>query len=193
MIKETSNPVVVTCGLDMSLTASGFCLKQGSDIQSTTIKTTPKTKPNDIERLQHIVDETIKRIPQDVSLIVIEDFFTPHNSAQIKAALGLVGLGTLMRNAMYKAGFPFFVAAPTQLKKFLTGKGNAQKSSIIMEVYKRWGIECPDDNQADATVLAYMAELIHALHTGQRTDHFPGYQIEVAKKVLNERANYNLK
>jgi len=51
---------------------------------------------------------------------------------------------------------------PTELKKFITGKGNAKKQIIIQQVYKKYGIEFEDDNLADAFVLAKMAEAAHA-------------------------------
>ncbi len=40
--------------------------------------------------------------------------------------------------------------APTQAKKFLTGKGNCDKNLILKEVFKRYGIDVDDDNIADA-------------------------------------------
>ena len=45
---------------------------------------------------------------------------------------------------------------PSQLKKFVTGKGNSEKSMVIKEVYKRFGIDTNDDNTADAVVLGHI-------------------------------------
>ena len=46
---------------------------------------------------------------------------------------------------------------PTSLKKFVVGKGNAKKSQMMLAVYKRWGVECATDDDADAYGLARMA------------------------------------
>ena len=46
---------------------------------------------------------------------------------------------------------------PTSLKKFVTGRGNAKKQEMLLEVYKRWGVELRDDNAADAFGLAKIA------------------------------------
>jgi len=49
-----------------------------------------------------------------------------------------------------------YIRKPTQIKKFITGRGNAKKDVIIREVYKRWGFETDDHNIADAYGLAQM-------------------------------------
>lgn len=136
-------------GLDMSLTSSGFCCKRGDVLTVETIKTTPKTCDNDLARIRYIVDAVLSRIPKmDVKMVCIEDFFTPQNPFQIGAAIGLAMLGAVMRLALYEKGYPFFVIAPGQLKKFATGKGVGQKSIIVREVYKRWGVDAKEDRKS---------------------------------------------
>ncbi len=182
------NPVTcVSVGLDMSLSATGVCVKDGVSIMLDTIKTTPKNFRNDLARLRHIVDATLMRIPANVTMVCIEDYFTPANKAQLGAAIKLVALGTLMRMAMYEKGIPFYVVAAGQIKKFVSGKGSAPKSIIVREVYKRWGVEASDDNQADACVLAHIAEgLMVEVPEGRLK-----FQEEVLKKVRTERPRYN--
>ena len=43
---------------------------------------------------------------------------------------------------------------PMTLKKFAAGKGNAKKQEMLLQIYKRWGIEFNDDNAADSYALA---------------------------------------
>jgi crossover junction endodeoxyribonuclease RuvC len=40
------------------------------------------------------------------------------------------------------------------LKKFAAGKGNAKKQEMLLQMYKRWGVEFNDDNAADSYALA---------------------------------------
>ncbi len=174
-------------GLDLSLTASGFAVKQGTHIEMRTIKTNPKTAVNDLARLEYIRDEILKLIPPGVAMVCVEDYFMPHMAHQIGAAIGLVGLGMTVRIAMYDRGIPFYVVADSQLKKFVTGKGAGQKSMILREAYKRWGIEAKDDNQADACVLAYIAEAL----AGQ-AEELTAFQKETVDKILAERPRYNI-
>lgn len=197
MNEPIRTPVIPTfIGLDMSLSSTGFCCKTGNTINIETIKTTPRTCENDLARLRFITNECMKRIPKDTAMICIEDYFTPSNKGQIGSAIKLVGLGITMRLALLEAGFPMFIVAPSQLKKFATGKGTGQKSIVVREVYKKWGIDAKDDNQADACVLAHMAEAI-ACHLNPNVamvtvGELPKYQLDTAMKVAAERPHYNV-
>ena len=50
---------------------------------------------------------------------------------------------------------------PMTLKKYAAGKGNAKKQEMLMQIYKRYGIEFNDDNAADSYGLARMAGKLH--------------------------------
>lgn len=56
---------------------------------------------------------------------------------------------------------PFYVASPTQLKKFATGRGNAPKDQVSMFVYKRWGFESPTEHIADAYALSQLGAAMY--------------------------------
>ena len=175
-------------GLDLSLTGSGFCLKCGTELQMSTLKTTPKTAPNDLARLQYIRDSLMEKVPDYTVMVCVEDFFVPHRPSQMGAAKGLIMVGTLVRIALLERGLPFYIVSPGQLKKYATGKGNGPKGLVIREIYKRWGVDANDDNQADACVLAHMAEAIHK----QPGFELLKYQQDVVDKVMGERPSYNL-
>jgi crossover junction endodeoxyribonuclease RuvC len=180
-------------GLDLSLTSSGFCRKTGKTMTIETIKTDPKNFKNDLDRLIHIRDILLGKIPMDVKMICVEDFFTPSNKMQIGSAIKLAMLGTTVRLALHERGLPFAIIAPSQLKKFVTGKGCGEKSMILREVYKRWGIDAKDDNQADATVLCYLSESIYFRMNGIEQEGLIKPQIEVISTVIQDRPKYNIK
>lgn len=46
---------------------------------------------------------------------------------------------------------------PMTLKKYATGKGTAKKQEMLMQMFKRWGVEFNDDNAADSYALARLA------------------------------------
>jgi Holliday junction resolvasome RuvABC endonuclease subunit len=59
-------------------------------------------------------------------------------------------------------GYPEHLRRPLQippmtLKKYATGKGTAKKQEMLMQMYKRWGVEFNDDNAADSYALARLA------------------------------------
>lgn len=180
-------------GLDLSLTGTGFCKLSDGKIEAETIKTTPKTCPNDLARLRHICNEIMRRVPvlQDVEMVCVEDFFTPQNPFQIGAAINLAMLGATVRLALYEAGYPFYVVSPGQIKKYITGKGVGQKSIVIREVYKKYGLDVKDDNQADACVLAHIANDL--AWWPMRSEGIAKYQVEVLEKIIADRPRYNVK
>jgi len=183
------NRDIVTVGIDLSMASTGYCVKRGSVMSVGTIKTKKQDFANDLDRLKYIRDAVLAQVPADVDMICIEDFFTPSNRGQTGAAIMLAMLGTLVRVELYDRGYPFFVPVPMQIKKFVTGKGNVQKNIVVREVYKRWGIDAKDDNQADACGMAHLAE---ALVEDAGVNDRPKYQVEVVKKVLESRPRYNV-
>jgi hypothetical protein len=46
---------------------------------------------------------------------------------------------------------------PMTLKKYASGKGNSKKQEMLLQMYKRWGVEFNDDNAADSYGLARLA------------------------------------
>lgn len=73
----------------------------------------------------------------------------------------------------YDGKYPYIIP-PTTLKKYITGKGNGvQKNQILLNVYKKWGVEFNDDNAADSYALAMLA-------AGKGT---LAYELEILQKI----------
>lgn len=80
------------------------------------------------------------------------------------SALKLGELAATVKLCLYSYFKPYneIAASPLQvppmtLKKYVAGKGNAKKQEMLLQTYKRWGIELNDDNAADAYGLARLA------------------------------------
>ena len=179
-------------GLDISWTATGLCRKNNDKTELKTIKTKPKDFDNNLLRQKYIIDKIMDEVPDDTSLVCIEDYFTPRMPAQMGAAVMLIELGNSIRMALNERKIPFVIVAPTQIKKFASGKGKGPKGIVIREVYKRWNVDAKDDNQADAAGLAYMAYEIVKVANGSNINELPKYQMEVVKKVMKDRPGYNV-
>jgi len=144
---------MISLGIDLSLTATGcYCLNEtGAMVSSQLIKTKPSgDKPIDgLRRLMKIRDEIIF---EGVEVVCIEGM--AFSVRKTTALTQLSGLNYLVREASLSNGIPFFIVAPTSLKKFITGKGNCGKDVIMLELFKRYGVTITDNNLADAFGLA---------------------------------------
>lgn len=141
-------------GLDLSLTGTGFCLVR--EDWSVPRFETLKNKLRGVERLIWITESIRERVegysPEDTE-IVIEDYsFGSFDRGQREKA----ELHGNVKTMLFKLGFDVIWIAPTSLKKFATGKGNAKKDVIIKTVFQNWGYDLTDNNQADAAVLAHI-------------------------------------
>lgn len=81
------------------------------------------------------------------------------------SALVLGELSALVKLTIYDyfddgTRFPLMVP-PMTLKKYAAGKGNAKKQEMLLQMYKRWGVEFSDDNAADSYALARLVAGIH--------------------------------
>jgi crossover junction endodeoxyribonuclease RuvC len=173
-------------GLDLSLTGSGVCVKRGDVLTVATIKTNPQTCVDDLARMIHIRDVVMGKIPDNTKMICIEDFFTgPFAGSGIRLAM----LGAIVRVALYERGLSFMVVAPSTLKKHVLGKGVGEKSLILRAVYKSYGLEVANDNEADAVVLCGMGEQFYGALRGTSMDGTPKYQQEVMRKLMETRSD----
>lgn len=63
----------------------------------------------------------------------------------------------LIKWELWRNNIGFFVVPPARLKKFVTGKGTAQKDEMRLAIYKRWHFEHPSNDVVDAYGLARIA------------------------------------
>jgi len=87
-------------------------------------------------------------------------------------------LGGILRVMFYEFGIPWVDVAPNQLKKFATGRGDAQKDHILLAVYKKWSVEFQTNDEADAFVAAQVARAMCLPEWG-----WLKYEIEVLEKL----------
>lgn len=65
-------------------------------------------------------------------------------------------LGGVLRVEIHEQEFPLVEVAPSALKKFATGKGNAPKDQVLAEAIRRLGYEGHSNDVADARWLLQM-------------------------------------
>lgn len=166
-------------GIDQSFTGTGVVLLDngGQYVDHTLISTEPSNTPmGSVDRIIgifHSLYDWIKDHTDGKMVgVVLEDF--AYSQSNKMADLG--GLGWHIRIMLSRTAYLFASCAPGTLKKFVASKGNASKSAMILNVYKRWGFETENDNLADAFGLAKLSWMLYgrpdAGTKGVRTSDF---------------------
>lgn len=145
-------------GLDPSLTSFGVCTLtfQQDKPEEFEYKTEVwKSKLAGTERLEWFrlaLRDSIRDVA--LSMIVLEGY--AYGVSRGNSAILMGELGGVLRVEMRAQGWSPVVVPPSKLKKFVTGKGNAGKDVMMLEAYKRFGIEAKTSDEVDATGLALM-------------------------------------
>jgi len=93
-----------------------------------------------------------------IQATAIEGYAYGSQMANMLGELGGTVKLSLVKARAYMAEnacYPYIVS-PSMLKKYATGKGNVQKNQMLLQVYKKWGVEFKDDNAADSFALAQL-------------------------------------
>jgi crossover junction endodeoxyribonuclease RuvC len=153
-------------GIDPSITALALQHFYNGLIGAQQINTSPKDFPSYTARLDFILSEfrrcllAIQEV-NPIRLAAIEGFsYGSVKSGMTQVMITAAAAG--VRLELYRAGVPFVEVPPSTLKKWISGKGNAEKNLMLREVYKRWGYDAKDDNDADAHALVRLAEQLSA-------------------------------
>lgn len=148
----------VAIGIDQSLT--GFALSVVS-VESPSRHTTwvYKSPYKGVQRLDDISTWIHGRLLDQADKgNTIKDIAMEGTVLASHSALVLGELSATVKLALYtEYGYLPLQIPPMTLKKFASGKGNSKKQEMLLQIYKRWGVEFNDDNAADAYALARLA------------------------------------
>lgn len=145
-------------GIDLSTKATGLVALESTGTAKPLLLSEYTIKPKDligIERNMMICKEIVTFINEwKPDVIVIEGYSL--NMRNASSVIPLVELGALLRFLLHLDGLEWLDPRATELKKFITGKGNVEKDMIMMTVLQRWGHASANNNTADAYGLACM-------------------------------------
>jgi len=151
----TTNRPYYIVGADLSLSKSGLCeyqlLPDSDPVHNSTALVPGKLKGP--ERLEFLRDSFLQWI-RGSDLIVIEDYAFGGSGKMT----GIAEWGGIARLAAYEEKITILTVFPTTLKKFVCG-GKAEKNQMMLEAYKKWGVEFKSDDECDPFCLAKVGEL----------------------------------
>jgi Holliday junction resolvasome RuvABC endonuclease subunit len=135
-------------GLDLSLCHTGYAFQTDGYRDIGVIE--PKNRRG-CERLVWI-REQVRELAKGSDLVICEGyaFSRPNQAHQLGELHGVI------RTFLYEHDMPLLLVAPAALKKFVTGKGKAEKGVVIKAVFQRFDVDVDDDNAADAAGLLFI-------------------------------------
>jgi len=150
---------LMSMGIDPSTTATGIVLLSCLPECKPTVRyadTIPgDKKAKGFEKHQIMVLQIMTLVDHwKPDALVIEGYSL--NLKNASSVVPLVELGGLLRFMFYIDGRTWYDPRASELKKFVTGKGNVGKEFVMMGVLKKWGFEANSNDVADAFGLAAM-------------------------------------
>lgn len=158
---------MIIVGIDASISNTGFVLLDSNKIKYPIIAKAIPTKGMslDWERQEYIVDVLSEYLSPYSSAINVHVFLEDYAFSSKGMVFKLGELGGIIKYIIRnKLKLPIYRVAPTTLKKFTTGKGNANKEQMMNSIFQTYGLSFVDDNIADAYALARYG--LHALTKG---------------------------
>jgi crossover junction endodeoxyribonuclease RuvC len=166
-------------GLDISTKTGWAVWRDGEIIEKGVFHVEPPKSKDPIARFSrwrgyrsHLGDILVTYNP-------VYAFVEGYGYANAHTLVTLVELSALLKAELMAFGLPWTEVPPTTLKKFLTGSGKAEKQKMLLEVYKRFAIDCKTNDEADAVTLAYFGAAARGLYDG-----LPKAQIQLAKQYV---------
>lgn len=162
-------------GIDPSLTATGVATPDG---ELHTVKSKPSGDSIEARLWRlNLIGVGIAALVDGADVVVIEG--PAFSRANAGTHIG-AGLWWRIVGGLHARGVRVVEVGPSQLKKFATGRGNADKAAMQLAIQKRTGMEVLDNNQADAFWLRQAG--LHALG-GEGAIDLPQAQLAVLKGV----------
>lgn len=149
------------CNLEI-FKAQGIDTEISYETQLVNPKLDSKTPTNHMRRIRAITTKLMSEVFSfEPDLVVVEGYSFANKFTSFTA----VEINAIIRWQLFENDIPYILIPPTALKKFITGKGNCKKQVMLLEVYKRWGVEAKTDDEIDAYGLAMLGAAYQGLIT----------------------------
>lgn len=174
-------------GIDLSLTNTGMARAQPGHLVRAMWNVQIVPIPDIDARLLIVVCAVLDSFDSAECVFVLEGLSRFSISP---LALEIAGLHYLLRSKLVELGRKFVVVPPTTLKKFICGTGAAKKELMLKEMFRRYGVDTDDNNQADAAALAIfgLAHDGHIAMTQVQADQMRSFKLPKVKKAKKGRA-----
>ena len=151
-------------GLDPSLTSFGITLldSKGEMLSAYCVQ----TKLKGMVRLQYLLNHILNIYETNPDIIGAAMEGYSYASFNSSSSAVLHELGGLIKYHLWMLKKELLIVAPTSVKKFVLGKGQAEKNKMMLGIYKKWGKEFKNDDEADSFAIAKIAYHYHSKANG---------------------------
>lgn len=143
-----------------------------------------------LDLMASMLNELVKQ--DEPILSVIEDYIYGDRAATVEDLRGmdrdplkLAEMHGMICSVFARNRVPMIKVSPTQMKLFMTGKGNADKRGMIKAVWNQYQVSMPDEHQYDALCAVHIGRFFILYCKDPRHDHFKN-------NTYRERVCYNL-
>lgn len=186
-IKQTKRHKYNFIAIDYAITRPGLCFTDKSEMGGFACVSYNAPKKDNynhrILRYTDYADMLISEIPYSIfnskTIVILEDYAAgaKGRTNEIAEATGILKYKLLVETGIKPN--QLWLCNISHLKMFLTGNGMAKKELILKEVYKKWGFDTNDNNEADAFV---MWKILKALYH-EAEDRISVYQKDILKRI----------
>jgi len=144
-------------GLDLSLASTGVAVARATGpITTETLETRGRKGdgyPEREARIRQVLRLVANAVPFDVDLVVLE---APSYGSNTPGTWDRGGLWWAVLLGIRDWGHPIALVPPKSRAQFATGKGNANKPTVMAAAMNAYPATIHNDNEADAVILAAM-------------------------------------
>lgn len=100
-----------------------------------------KKKDGGLHRLLFLRSEVqsfFKDVSPKIQCVALEGY---SYGSRGRSTINIGEWGGQLRLMLWDLDIPFIIYSPSRIKQFVTGKGNAKKSSVTLKAYKKWDID----------------------------------------------------
>lgn len=152
---------MIICGIDPA-NVTGWAILDGNEIECGTWRLVVSSEEHPGDRLSRFIEQLRTLWMQTgFELIAIEDSgFSSNNKTTVTMHEHLIGMATWFAS---QKGMRVIKCNISSVKKFISGRGNAEKHEVIAAVNRHFGLSVSDNNEADAVAIAKFGEdvLLH--------------------------------
>lgn len=181
-------------GFDLSLTGTGIVSIDSNYKIIDKIRLSVPQKG--IERLFHLENKFLDFIESinSKSKIKLSFIESPAYGVSEGNLFNIGEINGIFKLHLFKRGYIFLFAAPTQVKKYCVGKGKGNKDLILLKTFQAFGEEFDSSDLADAYILARITRdyyYMYVVPDSSKVKDLKKYQLEVLKKIRKTEEEKN--